>query len=152
MFVTVRQHRIRLFLSYSMSDVITQLNSNQRLIRSQSNSSKLSHQSSMSSSSTVSSATNTSTLPARFTVDTQGLDTSGHFLAPSAYPFVNHDLAHYAADAFVCSHLSDFNYRSETSTNHHPTVRISPYARQTFYPMYTQREIHSPSHSTTDYT
>lgn len=84
-----------------------------------------------------------------------------NFISPSAYSLVNPDLASYAADAFVYSQLSDLNYRSvsepsssssssSSSNPHHPT-RMSPYARQTFYPMYTQRDIHSPSRPTADY-
>lgn len=85
-------------------------------------------------------------------------------MSPPAYSLVNPDLASYAADAFVYSQLSDLNYRSvseatssasssssSSSNTHHPT-RMSPYARQTFYPMYTQRDIHSPStRPTADY-
>jgi hypothetical protein len=70
-----------------------------------------------------------------------------NFLSPTTYSIVNQNLANYTTDAFVYSQLSDLNYRTETSTaNYHP-IRMSPYARQTFYPMYTQREIHSPSSS-----
>jgi len=83
------------------------------------------------------------------------LDPTVNFISPSAYSLVNPDLASYAADAFVYSQLSDLNYRSvseptSSSNAHHPT-RMSPYARQTFYPMYTQRDIHSPSRPTADY-
>ena len=80
-------------------------------------------------------------------------------MSPSAYSLVNPDLASYAADAFVYSHLSDLNYRSVTdpsssspsSSNNHHSARMSPYARQSFYPMYTQRDIHSPSRPAADY-
>jgi hypothetical protein len=86
------------------------------------------------------------------------IDPTVNFISPSAYSLVNPDLASYAADAFVYSQLSDLNYRSvseptsssSSSNNHHPT-RMSPYARQSFYPMYTQRDIHSPSRTTADY-
>ena len=87
------------------------------------------------------------------------VDHTVNFISPSAYSLVNPDLASYAADAFVYSQLSDLNYRSvneptssssSSSNTHHPT-RMSPYARQTFYPMYTQRDIHSPSRPTADY-
>ena len=77
-----------------------------------------------------------------------------NFISPSAYSLVNPELASYAADAFVYSHLSDLNYRSvndPTSMTSHHATRMSPYARQTFYPMYTQRDIHSPSRTTADY-
>jgi hypothetical protein len=83
------------------------------------------------------------------------LDPTVNFISPSAYSLVNPDLASYAADAFVYSQLSDLNYRSvsepTSSSNNHHTTRMSPYARQTFYPMYTQRDIHSPSRTTADY-
>ncbi len=84
-------------------------------------------------------------------------DPTVNFISPSAYSLVNPDLASYAADAFVYSQLSDLNYRSvseptssSSSNNHHP-ARMSPYARQSFYPVYTQRDIHSPSRTTADY-
>jgi hypothetical protein len=83
------------------------------------------------------------------------IDPTVNFISPSAYSLVNPDLASYAADAFVYSQLSDLNYRSvsepTSSNNHHHPTRMSPYARQSFYPMYTQRDIHSPSRTTADY-
>ncbi len=112
----------------SMIDAITQLNSNQRLVRSQRK----------SPNTTVS-------LPSHFISDSS--DPTMNFLSPTTYSLVNQNLANYTTDAFVYSQLSDLNYRTETSSaNYHP-IRMNPYARQTFYPMYTQREIHSPSSS-----
>ncbi len=123
-------HRNKLYLILilfsSMIDAIAQLNSNQRLLRSQGKSANL--------------QVNTNVdIPSRFISDSQEVN----FLSPTTYSLVNHDLTNYTADAFVYSQLSDLNYRTE---NYH-TTRMNPYARQTFYPMYTQREIHSPSSS-----
>lgn len=129
----------------SMVDAITQLNSNQRLLRSQ-------RKSSNSMNPPV-------PLPSPFVPDTS--DPTMNFLSPSTYSLVNQNLANYSTDAFVYSQLSDLNYRTETSSttavaaaaaaaNYHP-IRMSPYARQAFYPMYTQREIHSPSSSSSSY-
>jgi hypothetical protein len=107
--------------------------------------------------------THTHTRENMFYVDTFSLlESTMNFISPSAYSLVNPDLASYAADAFVYSQLSDLNYRSSndpsssssssssSSTSHH-AARMSPYARQAFYPMYTQRDIHSPSRTAADY-
>lgn len=123
-----------------MIDVIKQFNSNQRLLRSQRK----------SPNTQINSFNPTVENTPCFIPDPQ--ETAVNFISPSAYSLVNHDLANYAADAFVYSQLSDLSYRRDTSSsssssNYHPT-RMSPYARQTFYPMYTQREIHSPSSTT----
>ncbi len=121
-----------------MIDVINQFNSNQRLLRSQ-------RKSPNSQTNTFNTTVESSPC---FIPDPQ--DSAVNFISPTAYSLVNQDLANYAADAFVYSQLSDLSYRRDTSssttTNYH-TPRMSPYARQTFYPMYTQREIHSPSSS-----
>ncbi len=119
-----------------MVDVITQLNSNQRLLRSQRRSPNLQ----------TNAFNPTIALPSRFISDSQ--DQTINFLSPTAYSLVNQNLANYTTDAFVYSQLSDLSYRTDpsSSTNYH-TIRMNPYARQTFYPMYTQREIHSPSSS-----
>ncbi|CAF1215166.1 unnamed protein product [Rotaria magnacalcarata] len=122
-----------------MMDVIKQFNSNQRLLRSQ----RKSPNTQMNSFNTT--VENTPC----YLADPQ--DSTLNFMSPATYSLVNHDLANYAADAFVYSQLSDLSYRRETSSsssssNYH-TTRMSPYTRQTFYPMYTQREIHSPSSS-----
>ncbi len=117
-----------------MVDAINQLNSNQRLLRSQRK----------SPNSQTNTFNPTISLPSRFMSDSQ--DPTINFISQTNYSLVNQDLANYAADAFVYSQLSDLSYRTETSSNYH-TTRMSPYARQTFYPMYTQREIHSPSSS-----
>jgi hypothetical protein len=124
-----------------MVDVITQLNSNQRLLRSQRRSPNLQ----------TNTFNSTVGLPSRFISDSQ--DQTINFLSPTAYSLVNQNLANYTTDAFVYSQLSDLNYRtdpsssSSSSTTNYHTIRMNPYARQTFYPMYTQREIHSPSSS-----
>ncbi|CAF1674809.1 unnamed protein product, partial [Adineta ricciae] len=150
-----------------VAEVLNHLNSNQRLLRSHPKSSNNSSSSSSSSSTSInpplpaitsqpsSNVFNTAAaaITSRFISDPQ--DPTVNFIPPSAYSLVNPDLASYAADAFVYSQLSDLNYRSmneptSSSNNHHPT-RMSPYARQTFYPMYTQRDIHSPSRTTADY-
>lgn len=126
-----------------MVDAITQLNSNQRLLRSQ-----------RKSSNTINTPV---PLPSPFAPDAS--DPTMNFLSPSTYSLVNQNLANYSTDAFVYSQLSDLNYRTETTSttgtsagvgNYHP-IRMSPYARQAFYPMYTQREIHSPSSSASPY-
>jgi hypothetical protein len=117
-----------------MVDVITQFNSNQHLLRSQRK----------SANSQTNTLNKTVALPSRFISDPQ--DQTIHFISPTTYSFVNQNLANYTTDAFVYSQLSDLSYRTETSSNYH-TIRMSPYARQTFYPMYTQHEIHSPSSS-----
>lgn len=123
-----------------MIDAINQLNSNQRLLRTQRKS--------------PNSQTNTMNpsvpLPSRFMTDSQ--DPTINFLSPTTYSLVNQNLANYTADAFVYSQLSDLSYRTDTSasspsSSNYPAIRMSPYARQTFYPMYTQRDIHSPSSS-----
>jgi len=123
-----------------MVDVITQLNSNQRLLRSQRRSPNLQ----------TNTFNPTIALPSRFISDSQ--DQTINFLSPTAYSLVNQNLANYTTDAFVYSQLSDLSYRTDTtssssSSSNYPTIRMSPYARQSFYPMYTQREIHSPSSS-----
>jgi len=122
-----------------MVDVITQLNSNQRLLRSQRRSPNLQ----------TNTFNPTIALPSRFISDSQ--DQTINFLSPTAYSLVNQNLANYTTDAFVYSQLSDLSYRtdpsSSSSTTNYHTIRMNPYARQTFYPMYTQREIHSPSSS-----
>ncbi|CAF0819664.1 unnamed protein product [Rotaria sordida] len=118
-----------------MIDVIKQLNSNQRLLRTQQKSSNI-------QTNTFNRIVENSSC---FISDPQ--DSTVNFISPTTYSsLVNQDLANYAADAFVYSQLSDLSYRRETSSNYHP-ARMNPYARQTFYPMYTQREIHSPSSS-----
>ncbi|CAF3203508.1 unnamed protein product [Rotaria socialis] len=148
-----------------VAEVLNHLNSNQRLLRS--------HPKSNNNNSTITTHTNLSTsnppttnitsqtssnifntaatITSRFISDPQ--DPTVNFISPSTYSLVNPDLASYAADAFVYSQLSDLNYRSvsepTSSSNNHHTTRMSPYARQTFYPMYTQRDIHSPSSRTT---
>ncbi|CAF0902539.1 unnamed protein product [Adineta steineri] len=145
-----------------VAEVLNHLNSNQRLLRSHpksnNNSSTTQTNSSASnmSSQTSSNVFNTAAaaITSRFISDPQ--DPTVNFMSPSAYSLVNPDLASYAADAFVYSQLSDLNYRSvgeptSSSSNNHHTARMSPYARQTFYPMYTQRDIHSPSRTTADY-
>ncbi|CAF4905816.1 unnamed protein product, partial [Rotaria socialis] len=38
-------------------------------------------------------------------------DSTLNFMSPTTYSLVNHDLANYAADAFVYSQLSDLSYR-----------------------------------------
>ncbi|CAF4628985.1 unnamed protein product [Rotaria sp. Silwood1] len=121
-----------------MIDVIKQLNSNQRLLRSQRKSPNI-------QTNTFNRIVENSSC---FISDPQ--DSTVNFISPTTYSLVNQDLANYAADAFVYSQLSDLSYRRETSSNYHPT-RMSPYARQTFYPMYTQRDIHSPSSSSSSY-
>lgn len=151
-----------------MTEVMNQLNSNQRLMRSHPKSSK-------SQSNAVATVpppppntfpTNPNLTP-RFMADPQGLssdmvpsspyspsllDSTANFLSSTAYPFVNPELANYAADAFVYSQLSDLNNRSDLATNYASATRMHPYARQSFYPMYNQREIHSPSRTRTDYS
>ena len=79
-------------------------------------------------------------------------DPTANFLSSTAYSFVNPDLANYAADAFVYSQLSDLNNRADLTTSYPSTTRMHPYARQSFYPMYNQREIHSPSRTRNDYS
>ncbi|CAF0897493.1 unnamed protein product [Adineta steineri] len=112
-----------------MVDALNQFSSNQRLLRSQ-------RKSPNTQLNTFNQAVDVST---RFITDSQDVN----FLSPTTYSLANQDLANYTADAFVYSQLSDLSYR----TDHYHTARMSPYARQTFYPMYTQREIHSPSSS-----
>jgi hypothetical protein len=118
-----------------MIDVITQLNSNQRLLRS--------HRKSPNSQ--INTFNPNVPFPSRFISDSQ--DPTINFLSPTTYSLVNQNLTNYTTDAFVYSQLSDLTYRTETSSSNYHTIRMSPYARQTFYPMYTQREIHSPSSS-----
>lgn len=127
-----------------MVDVITQLNSNQRLLRSQRK----------SPNSQTNSINSTVPFPSRFLTDTQ--DPTINFLSPTTYSLVNQNLANYTTDAFVYSQLSDLSYRTDTtstssSSSTQPTIRMNPYARQSFYPMYTQREIHSPSSSSSSF-
>ena len=159
---------------------MNQLNSNQRLIRSHPKSSKSSSQSSAVSTSVAAAAIAAPTaansfvpnpsLTSRFMTDPQGLsakffrqesaktfsspsfsDPTANFLSSTAYSFVNPELANYAADAFVYSQLSDLNNRADLTTSYPATTRMHPYARQSFYPMYNQREIHSPSRTRNDY-
>ena len=107
-----------------------QLNSNQHLLRSQRKLSK--------------SQTNTTNeYSSRLISSSQ--DPTVNVISSTTYPLVNQDLVNYAVDAaFVYSHLSDLSHRRDSSSNYHVT-RMSPYAQQTLYPMYTQRKIHSPS-------
>jgi hypothetical protein len=117
-----------------MINAINQLNSNQRLLRSE-------RKSPNTFNTTVS-------FPSRFISDSP--ESNINFISPTTYSLVNQNFTNYTTDAFVYSQLSDLNYRTEpsssSSSNYH-TIRMSPYARQTFYPMYTQRETHSPSSS-----
>ncbi|UJR33344.1 hypothetical protein I4U23_020793 [Adineta vaga] len=113
---------------------LTPYNSNQRLLRSQ-------RRSPTSQANTFNTSIDISS---RFISDSQDIN----FLPPTTYSSVNQDLINYSNDAFIYSQLSDLNYRTE----HYHTARMSPYARQTFYPMYTQREIHSPSSSSSSTT
>ena len=163
-----------------MTEVMNQLNSNQRLIRSHPKSSKSSSQSSAMSTSVaaasvagptaVNSFAPNPSLTSRFMTDPQGSsrnfflfesknvsslsfsDPTANFLSSTAYSFVNPELANYAADAFVYSQLSDLNNRADLTTSYPATTRMHPYARQSFYPMYNQREIHSPSRTRSDYS
>ncbi|CAF1206599.1 unnamed protein product [Rotaria sordida] len=148
-----------------VAEVLNHLNSNQRLLRSHpksNNNSTMTTQTNMQTNpstnvtqQTTSNVFNTAAaITSRFISDPQ--DPTVNFMSPTAYSLVNPDLASYAADAFVYSQLSDLNYRSvneptSSSSNNHHTTRMSPYARQTFYPMYTQRDIHSPSRTAADY-
>lgn len=138
--------------SFSVAEVLNHLNSNQRVARSNSKT---------NSSPTMNSSRLTFENPTESKFVPTFSDSPVNFLpsaaaAAAAYSLVNPDLANYAADAFVYSHLSDLNYRTNhdgNGTNLHPN-RMNPYARQTsFYPTYNQREIHSPSttRSTADY-
>jgi hypothetical protein len=158
--------------SNSMAEVITQLNSNPRTARthSKTNGMQKSNAATAISSSTATVINPAATLPARFSAEAAGKnqmtvnaandplvashfqDATSNFMTPPAYPFVNPDLASYAADAFVYSQLSDLNYRSDASSHYHHPTRMNPYARTSFYPMYTQREIHSPSQTAPDYS
>ncbi|CAF1006764.1 unnamed protein product [Rotaria sp. Silwood1] len=150
-----------------VAEVLNHLNSNQRLLRSHpksNNNSTITTQTNIPTNSSTTNVTSQTTsnvfntaaaaaITSRFMSDPQ--DPTVNFISPTAYSLVNPDLASYAADAFVYSQLSDLNYRSvnepTSSSNNHHTTRMSPYARQTFYPMYTQRDIHSPSRTTADY-
>jgi hypothetical protein len=113
-----------------MIDSVPPFNSNQRLLRSQ-------RKSANSPLQTFNAPADASS---RFMTDTQEMN----LLPPSTYSLIHQDLTNYSSDAFLYSPLSDFSYRTE----HYHTTRMSPYARQTLYPLYTQREIHSPSSST----
>ncbi|CAF1015762.1 unnamed protein product [Didymodactylos carnosus] len=77
-------------------------------------------------------------------------------LTPTTYSaLVGNDLAEVsyansaaAASAYVYSQLSDLNYpssRTSSSSSSSTTTRISPYSRNSAYPMYTHNNVHSPS-------
>ncbi|CAF1111194.1 unnamed protein product [Adineta ricciae] len=111
----------------SIADSLAGFNSNQRLLRSQ-------HR---SASTQVNAFNPPMDISSRLIPDSPDMN----FLPPTPYSLVNQDLTSYSNDSFIYSQLSDLTHRTE----HYHTARINPYARQSFYPMYTQREIHSPS-------
>ena len=125
-----------------MVDAITQLNSNQRLLRSQRKSPNL----------------QTNTFNPNLSLSphlmSDPIDPTMNFLSPTNYSLVNQNLGNYSTDALVYSQLSDLTYRTDpsTSSTNYSSIRMNPYARQTFYPTYTQRDIHSPSSSSSTTT
>ena len=118
----------------SMTDKRHQFSSNQRLFRSQPKSPNLN----------TNALNSTIECSSRFLLDSQ--DPVTNLMPTNSYLLVNQDSVNYSADSFVYSQFSNLNYRPEISSSYH-TIRMSPYARQTRYPAYMQREIHSPSSS-----